>query len=68
MPLSTFRNIAFSLATLKADDAGILVEGSFKAKAGFREPLSSGGIDTVRTMQIDGSFTAMLPPALIRDH
>lgn len=59
-------SIAFSLTTLKTDDAGVLVEGSFKAAAGFREPLSSGEIDPARSMQIDGNFTAMLPPSLLK--
>ncbi len=59
--------IVFSLVTIETTDDGLFVEGSFEAEVGFREPLSNGQIDESRSMQIDGKFSATLPPFLIKD-
>lgn len=55
-------NITFELTTLEKTGAGVVLEGSFATVANYREPLSSGEIDTSRTMQINARFKATLPP------
>ena len=58
-------NIVFALTTLKKSDAGVLIEGSFDTVASYGEPLSHGATDASRTMLINGSFHATLPPGLL---
>jgi hypothetical protein len=58
--------VNFSLTALKNDDSGVLVEGRFEATAGYSELLSSGESDRSRTMQINGSFKAVLPPSILQ--
>jgi hypothetical protein len=57
----------FSLTTFEKSDDGIFVEGTFEAATGFREPLSSGEIDLSRTLQMNGTFSATLPPFLFEE-
>ncbi|MEB8388554.1 hypothetical protein OO012_15110 [Rhodobacteraceae bacterium KMM 6894] len=59
--------IDFALTTLEKSDAGVLVEGRFETDANYRAPLASGEIDTSRTMQISGIFTATLPPFILTE-
>jgi hypothetical protein len=59
--------VNFTLTTLEKRDDSVYVEGSFTSVAGFGEPLDSAEIDTSRTMQIDGSFKATLPPFLLSE-
>lgn len=60
-------DIVLSLTTYEKRDDGVFVEGSFGATAGYREPLSSGEIDLMRTMQINGSFSALLPSYILQE-
>jgi len=60
-------NIVFTLKTLEQSDDGVLVEGRFEALAYYREPLSSGEVDTSREMQINGSFSATLPSFTLQE-
>jgi hypothetical protein len=57
----------FSLTTFEKSDDGIFVEGTFEAATGFREPLSNGEIDPSRTLQMNGIFSATLPPYLFEE-
>jgi hypothetical protein len=59
--------ITFSLTTLEKTEEGVVVAGSFDAAANYSEPLAGGDVDASRTMQIIGTFTATLPPALLQD-
>ncbi|MCI2394389.1 hypothetical protein [Aliiroseovarius sediminis] len=59
--------IVFSLTTLEEVDDGLFVEGTFSAAAYYSEALTRGEVDPSRTMQVDGSFTATLPNALLTE-
>lgn len=58
-------DIVLSLTTLEKRDDGVFIEGSFEAAAHYREPLSSGEIDPSRTLQINGSFSAVFPAYIL---
>ena len=58
-------DIFLSLTTFEERDDGFFVEGSFEAAAHYREPLAGGEFDPARTMQIIGSFSALLPPFIL---
>jgi hypothetical protein len=60
--------IVFSLTTLEKQGDSVFVEGSFSAVASYSENLIRGEIDVSRTMQIDGNFTATLPPYVLEEH
>ncbi|CUH64863.1 hypothetical protein TG4357_01541 [Thalassovita gelatinovora] len=59
--------IVFSLTTLEEVGGGLFVEGSFTAAAHYSDTLVSGQVDPSQTMQIEGSFSATLPKALLKD-
>lgn len=59
--------MVFSLTKLEKSDDGVFVEGSFAAAASYSEPLAGGEVDASRTMQINGSFSATLPPFIIAE-
>ncbi len=56
----------FSLTTLEKRDDSIFVEGNFAVVAGFDAPLTGPETDASRAMKIDGSFSVLLPPALLK--
>ncbi|WP_417809039.1 hypothetical protein [Thioclava sp.] len=58
--------IVFSLKTLEKVENGILLEGNFSTTANYSDALSSGQVDPLRTMQINGSFSATLPNSLLK--
>ncbi len=60
-------DIVLSLTTFEKRDEGFFVEGSFEAAAHYREPLAGGEIDPARTMQINGSFSALLPSYILQE-
>jgi hypothetical protein len=60
-------DIALSLTTFEERDYGFFVEGSFEAAAHYREPLAGGEFDPARTMQINGSFSALLPAYILQE-
>lgn len=60
--------VEFTLTTLEQTDEGIVLVGSFEATANYSEQLSAREMDMSRVMQINGSFTATLPPFLIEEH
>lgn len=60
--------MAFALTTITETDEGIFVEGQFDATAGFKEPLTSGEVDAARSMQINGRFSATLPPFTLTEN
>ncbi|MDF1857040.1 hypothetical protein [Pseudooceanicola sp.] len=57
----------FTLSTLEEVDGGLFVEGSFASTAYYSDNLVSGQADPSQTMQIDGTFSATLPKALLQD-
>jgi hypothetical protein len=57
----------FTLSTLEEVDGGVLIEGSFASTTYYSDNLVSSQIDPSQTMQIDGSFSATLPEALLQD-
>jgi len=57
----------FTLSTLEAVNGGVLMEGSFASTAYYSDNLVSSQVDPSQTMQIDGSFSATLPEALLQD-
>jgi hypothetical protein len=59
--------VVFTLTTLEERDGGVYVEGSFTSVAGYAEPLDGEEIDASRTMEINGSFKATLPPFVLSE-
>lgn len=60
-------DIALSLTSIETRDDGVFIEGSFEATAHHREPLAGGEFDPARTMQINGSLSALLPPYILQE-
>jgi hypothetical protein len=58
--------VVFSLTTLDEVEEGLFVEGSFTTAAHYSDALASGQADPSQTMQIEGSFSATLPKALLK--
>lgn len=59
--------VVFSLIKLEKSEAGVFVEGSFDAAAGFSDSLASGQADAMRTMHITGRFSATLPASILQE-
>ncbi len=59
--------IVFSLTTLEKTEDALRVEGNYAATANYSDALSRGAVDASRTMQINGSFSAVLPNTIIQN-
>jgi hypothetical protein len=57
----------FSLSTFEQVEGGLLLEGTFASTTYYSDNLVSGQIETSQTMQIAGTFRAILPEALLKD-
>ncbi|MCV2894351.1 hypothetical protein [Lentibacter sp. XHP0401] len=58
---------ALSLTTLEEVDGGLLLEGRFSSTAYYSNNLMTGQVDPSQKMQIDGTFSANLPEALLKE-
>lgn len=57
----------FTLSTLQEVDGGLFLEGVFASTSYYSDNLVSGRGDPLQTMQIDGTFSAILPETLLKD-